>query len=152
MAYLSNPSKHSACLYCDCDLIQKKILVKPKDYDRRDYFNDFTPGIWFECPSCGRITKFINNTPRLIEIKKIYIDGILFWVAKNQKKGPNFGKSWLYVVNKSSILKIPDKWFTKDVDMLNFKLNNRFDFSSLIEGKNYTKYETITWFEDNVAL
>jgi hypothetical protein len=152
MKTLSSLTSYGGCLYCDTRLVLKDFKVEPIDYKRRDYFKDFSPGKYYYCPSCGRITKFINSTERSLVIKEIKIESITFWVAKNTKKGQNFGKCWLYLVNKSSFRFIPNGWRTRSIDLLNWKLNEFFSFDEANENYNYKKVEIDKWLKPGEYL
>lgn len=145
MKTLSNLSSYGGCLYCDTQLIKKNFKIEPIDYKRRDYFKEFIPGDYYYCPSCGRITKFINSTQRSLIVKEIKIESITFWVAKNTKNGKNYGKCWLYLINKAKLYSIPSGWRTNSVDLLNWKLKDTFNFDKLNENFNYKRYEVETW-------
>jgi hypothetical protein len=147
MKTLSSLTSYGGCLYCDTSLIKRDFKIEPIDYKRRDYFKDFTPGEYYYCPSCGRITKFINSTERSLLVKEIKIQSITFWVAKNTRNGKNYGKCWLYLINKSNLQSIPSGWKTKSVDLLNWKLNDLFNFDKVNENINYARIEVETWLK-----
>jgi hypothetical protein len=142
MPKLTNISSYGGCFYCDTNLQKKRINVKPIDYDRRQYFKPFIPGEWYYCNSCGRITKAINVTNRNLEIKEIYIDGITFWVAKNTRSATS--KCWLYVLKQNEI-KIPNSWETKNYLLLNWRLNNEFNFEEIKHKFSYSKTDVDKW-------
>lgn len=147
MKSLSSMTTHGGCLYCDTILILKDFKIEPIDYKRRDYFKDFTPGPYYYCPSCGRITKFVNSTERSLLVKEIKIDSITFWVAKNTRSGRNYGKCWLYLINKSRLQSIPSEWKTKSIDLLNWNLNDSFNFDEVKDYFNYRKFEIDKWLK-----